>query len=43
MALLTAEEITSLYLYGTKTRPTDMLDPSILAHRDNASSGVDCS
>ena len=29
MALLTAEEITNLYLYGSKTVPTDLASDSI--------------
>jgi len=41
MTLPTAEQVTNMYLYGTKTRPNDLLDLSILAHRNNASSGVD--
>ena len=41
MALPTAEEITNLYLYGTKNRPNDLLDPSILAQRNGASINVD--
>ncbi|WP_282600499.1 calcium-binding protein [Ralstonia pseudosolanacearum] len=37
MSLPTAEQVTNKYLYGADKRPGDMLDPSILNHRDRAS------
>ena len=40
MALPTAEQITNLYLYGTETRPDDLLAPSILAPRNGTSFDV---
>ncbi|MDO3528247.1 hypothetical protein ACNRBH_01630 [Ralstonia pseudosolanacearum] len=36
MSLPTAEQVTNRYLYGADKRPGDMLDPSILNHRDSA-------
>jgi hypothetical protein len=41
MTLPTAEEITNLYLYGTKNRPNDLLNLSILKPRGNASVDID--
>ncbi|MHA6909600.1 calcium-binding protein [Ralstonia pseudosolanacearum] len=37
MSLPTAEQVTNQYLYGADKSPGDMLDPSILNHRDGAS------
>ncbi|MDO3560208.1 calcium-binding protein [Ralstonia pseudosolanacearum] len=37
MSLPNAEQVTNRYLYGADKRPGDMLDPSILNHRDSAS------
>lgn len=33
MVLPTAEEVTNLYLYGSKTRPNDLTNPSLLEKR----------
>jgi hypothetical protein len=30
MTLPTAEEVTNLYLYGSRSRPANLLDPSLL-------------
>lgn len=37
MGLPTAEQVTNKYLYGADKRPDDMLDPSILNHRNGTS------
>lgn len=37
MGLPTAEQVTNKYLYGADKRPEDMLDPSILNHRNGTS------
>ncbi|WP_250888284.1 calcium-binding protein [Ralstonia solanacearum] len=37
MGLPTAEQVTNKYLYGADKRPDDMLDPSILNHRNGIS------
>ena len=34
MADLTAKEITNLYLYGTKTTPTNLVNDSLIRPRD---------
>lgn len=40
MALPTAEQVTNMYLYGTVTRPNDLLDPTILKHRTASSKNM---
>src|SRR5690606_32383421 len=40
MALPTAEEITNLYLYGTRTKPANLLDPSLFRNRPDAAIDV---
>ncbi|WP_405118283.1 hypothetical protein [Pseudomonas leptonychotis] len=37
MALPTAENVTSMYLYGSLNTPGDLLDPSLLNHRASTS------
>jgi hypothetical protein len=37
MAFPTAGQVTNMFLYGRTTRPSDLLDPSILNHRDSVS------
>ena len=38
---LSADKITNLYLYGTDSRPANLLDPQILADREDATASVD--
>ncbi len=35
--LLTAEEVTNLYLYGTKTKPADLTDEGVVRPANSAS------
>lgn len=37
MTLLTAEQVTNMFLYGAQTAPGDRLDPSLLNHRTSSS------
>lgn len=40
MGLPTAEQVTNKYLYGADKRPEDMLDPSILNHRNGTTENL---
>ena len=37
MARPTVEQVTNMFLYGTTTRPSNLLDPSLLNHRNSVS------